>query len=181
MELQITGKNMEVSPTVRSYIERKLGKLNRHLPRILESKVEITEEKTRSPKQHFVVQVTVNSKGTLLRAEHRGEDLFMAIDKVETTMKRQIEHYKGKLYDKGRGISLARGGLPPEAEVTEPPPRLTRVKRFAIKPMPTDEAIHQMELLGHDFFLFYNIDTEGLNLVYRRRDGNYGLIEPELK
>ena len=181
MELQITGKNMEVSPTVRSYIERKLGKLNRHLPRILESKVEITEEKTRSPKQHFVVQVTVNSKGTLLRAEHRGEDLFMAIDKVETTMKRQIEHYKGKLYDKGRGISLARGGLPPEAEVTEPPPRLTRVKRFAIEPMSTDEAIHQMELLGHDFFLFYNIDTEGLNLVYRRRDGNYGLIEPELK
>ncbi len=179
MELQITGKNMEVSPTVRRYIERKLGKLNRHLPRILESKVEITEEKTKSPKQHFVVQVTVNSKGTLLRAEHRGEDLFIAIDKVETTMKRQIEHYKGKLYDKGRGISLARGGLSPEA--IEPLPKLTRVKRFTIKPMPTDEAIHQMELLGHDFFLFYNIDTDGLNLVYRRRDGNYGLIEPELE
>lgn len=179
MELQITGKNMEVSPTVRRYIERKLGKLNRHLPKILESKVEITEEKTKSPKQHFVVQVTVNSKGTLLRAEHRGEDLFTAIDKVETTMKRQIEHYKGKLYDKGRGISLARGGLSPEA--IEPLPTLTRVKRFIIKPMPTDEAIHQMELLGHDFFLFYNIDTDGLNLVYRRRDGNYGLIEPELE
>lgn len=179
MELQITGKNMEVSPTVRRYIERKLGKLNRHLPKILESKVEITEEKTKSPKQHFVVQVTVNSKGTLLRAEHRGEDLFIAIDKVETTMKRQIEHYKGKLYDKGRGISLARGGLSPEA--IEPLPTLTRVKRFIIKPMPTDEAIHQMELLDHDFFLFYNIDTDGLNLVYRRRDGNYGLIEPELE
>lgn len=179
MELQITGKNMEVSPTVRRYIERKLGKLNRHLPKILESKVEITEEKTKSPKQHFVVQVTVNSKGTLLRAEHRGEDLFTAIDKVETTMKRQIEHYKGKLYDKGRGISLARGGLSPEA--IEPLPTLTRVKRFIIKPMPTDEAIHQMELLDHDFFLFYNIDTDGLNLVYRRRDGNYGLIEPELE
>ena len=179
MELQITGKNMEVSPTVRRYIERKLGKLNRHLPKILESKVEITEEKTKSPKQHFVVQVTVNSKGTLLRAEHRGEDLFTAIDKAETTMKRQIEDCKGKLYDKGRGISLAIGGLSPEA--IEPLPTLTRVKRFIIKPMPTDEAIHQMELLDHDFFLFYNIDTDGLNLVYRRRDGNYGLIEPELE
>jgi len=181
MELKITGKNMEVSPTVRSYIERKLGKLNRRLPQILESKVEITEEKTKSPKQHFRVQVTLNSKGTLLRAEHRGEDLFMAIDKVETSMKRQIEHYKGKLYDKGRGNSLARGELPPEAEPTEPPPRLTKVKRFAIEAMLAEEAIDQMELLGHDFFLFYNIDTEGVNLVYRRQDGNYGLIEPELK
>jgi len=180
MELHITGKNIEVSPTVRSYIERKLGKLNRHLPMIMESKVEITEEKTKSPQQQFVVQVTVNSKGTLLRAEHRGEDLFTAIDKVGTTMKRQIEHYKGKLYDRGRGSSLAKGGFPPEAAVREPL-RLTRVKRFAIKPMSTDEAIDQMELLGHDFFLFYNIDTEGLNLVYRRQDGNYGLIEPEME
>ena len=74
---------------------------------------------------------------------------------------------------------MARGGLSPEA--IEPLPTLTRVKRFIIKPMPTDEAIHQMELLDHDFFLFYNIDTDGLNLVYRRRDGNYGLIEPELE
>jgi len=180
MELQITGKNIEVSPTVRGYIERKLSKINRHLPNILEAKVEITEEKTKSPQQHFVVQVTVNSKGTLLRTEHRAEDLFTAIDKVVTTMNRQIEHYKGKLYDKGRGNSLARGGLPPEAEVAEPP-RVTKVKRFAIKPMLTNEAIDQMELLGHDFFLFYNIDTEGLNLVYKRRDGNYGLIETELQ
>ena len=180
MELHITGKNIEVSPTVRSYIERKLGKLNRHLPMLMESKVEITEEKTKSPQQQFVVQVTVNSKGTLLRAEHRGEDLFTAIDKVGTTMKRQIEHYKGKLYDRGRGSSLAKGGFPPEAAAREPL-RLTRVKRFAIKPMSTDEAIDQMELLGHDFFLFYNIDTEGLNLVYRRQDGNYGLIEPEME
>ena len=180
MELQITGKNIEVSPTVRGYIERKLSKINRHLPNILEAKVEITEEKTKSPQQHFVVQVTVNSKGTLLRTEHRAEDLFTAIDKVVATMNRQIEHYKGKLYDKGRGSSLARGGLPPEAEVAEPP-RVTKVKRFAIKPMLTNEAIDQMELLGHDFFLFYNIDTEGLNLVYKRRDGNYGLIETELQ
>lgn len=179
MELQITGKNMEIAPTVRSYVERKLSKLNRHLPMILEAKAEITEEKTKSRQQRFVVQITVNSKGTLLRAEHRAEELFMAIDKVVATMNRQIERYKGKRYDKGRGSSFARAELPPEA--TEPAPRLTKTKRFAIKPMPTDEAIEQMELLGHDFFLFYNTETEGLNLVYRRRDGNYGLIEPEMK
>jgi len=181
MELQITGKNTDVSPTVRSYIERKINKINRRLPNILETKVEITEEKTKSPQQHFVVQATLSSKGTLLRAEHRAEDLLMAIDKVETTLKRQIEHYKGKLHDRGRGNSVARGDFPPETESTEPVPELTRVKRFIIKPMAPDEAIDQMELLGHNFFLFYNLDTDGLNLIYRRRDGNYGLIEPVLK
>ena len=179
MELRISGKNTEVLPAARDYIERKLGKLARHLPQIMESKVEITEEKTRSPKQHFVVQITVNSKGTLLRAEHRAEDLFQAVDKTVATMQRQITHYKGKHYDKGRGNSLAKGGL--SAEVLESQPRLTKNKRFIVKPMPPDEAIDQMELLGHDFFLFYNIDSDGINLVYRRRDGNYGLIEPELK
>ncbi len=181
MELQITGKNTQLSPTLRSYIERKLSKLSRHLPNIMESKVEITEEKTKSPQQHFVVQVTVNSSGTLLRAEERGEDLFTAIDKVVAIMNRQIEHYKGKLYKKGRGSSLARGELRQEVTTTPPSKRVIKVKRFAIKPMSVDEAIDQMELLGHDFFLFFNADTEKLNLLYRRKDGNYGLIEPELE
>jgi len=181
MELQITGKNTQLSPALRSYIERKLSKLSRHLPNITESKVEISEEKTKSPQQHFVVQVTVNSSGTLLRGEERGEDLFTAIDKVVAIMNRQIEHYKGKLYKKGRGSSLARGELRQEVATAPPSKRVIKVKRFAIKPMSVDEAIDQMELLGHDFFLFFNADTEKLNLLYRRKDGNYGLIEPELE
>ena len=180
MELQITGKNLELLPAVRRYIERKLGKLGRHLPNITESKVEISEEKTKSPQQRFVVQVTVDSSGTLLRGEERGEGLFTAIDRVAEVMERQIEHYKGKLYEKGRGSSLARSGF--SEEVTEEQPRgeVVKTKRFAVKPMPVDEAISQMELLGHDFFLFFNADSEELNLLYRRKDGNYGLIEPEL-
>jgi len=180
MELQITGKNMELSPAVRQHIERKLGKLNRHLPKIIEFKVEVAEEKTKSPQQHFVVQVTINSSGTLLRGEERGQDLFTAIDKVVEVMNRQIEHYKGKLYEKGRGSSLARGGFSEEAEEKQPVSRVVKVKRFAIKPMSVAEAVDQMELLGHDFFLFLNADTEKVNLVYRRKDGSYGLIEPEL-
>ncbi|MBA7618917.1 Ribosome hibernation promotion factor [subsurface metagenome] len=179
MELQITGKNMELSPTVRQYIERKLGKLNRHLPKIIESKVEISEEKTKSPQQHFVVQATIDSSGTLLRSQERGENLFTAIDKVVEVMNRQIERHKGKLYEKGRGSSLARGGLDEEA-VEEPVGKVVKVKQFAVKPMSVAEAIDQMELLGHDFFLFFNADDEGLNLLYRRKDGNYGLIKPEL-
>jgi len=180
MEPQITGKNIDLSPAARHYVERKLAKLSRHLPNIIESKVEIFEEKTKSPQQRFVVQITVDSSGTLLRGEGKGEDLFTAIDKVAAIMERRIEHYKGKLYDKGRGSSLARGGFNEEIEPMPPSPKVVKVKRFAVKPMSVAEAIDQMELLGHDFFLFFNADSEELNLLYRRKDGNYGLIEPEL-
>ncbi len=165
---------------MRHYVERKLGKLSRHLPNIIGSKVEIFEEKTKSPQQRFVVQVTVDSSGTLFRSEERGEDLFTAIDKVASVMNRQIEHYKGKLYDKGRGRSL-KSEFSEEAEAAPPSPKVVKVKRFAVKPMFVAEAIDQMELLGHDFFLFFNADAEELNLLYRRKDGNYGLIEPELE
>ena len=180
MELQITGKNMELLPAVRHYIERKLGKLNRHLPNITEAKIEISKEKTKSPRKRFVVQVTIDSSGTLLRGEERGEDLFAAIDKAAEVMNRQIEHYKGKLYKKGRCSSFAKGGFSEETVAEQPLGKVVKVKRFAVKPMSVDEAIDQMELLGHDFFLFFNADSQGLNLLYRREDGNYGLIEPEL-
>ena len=171
---------MEISPTVRSFIKRKLSKLSRHLPNIIESTVEISEEKTKSPQHHFVVEVTVNSSGTLLRAEERGESLFNALDKAVAIMDRQITHYKGKLYDKGRGSSLARGEFSAEIAAASTEERVTKVKQFVVKPMSVSEAIDQMGLLGHDFFLFLNTDTEELNLLYRRRNNGYGLIEPQL-
>jgi putative sigma-54 modulation protein len=180
MELQITGTNTEATPAVRRYIERKVGKLERHFPNILESAVEITEEKTRSPQQHFLVRVTVAGGGNRFHGEERGKDLFTAIDKVAAVMTRQLEHHKGKLYEKGRGNSFARQELGEEIETTQPAKKVVKVKRFAIKPMSVAEATDQMELLGHDFFLFLNADTEEPNLLYRRKDGNYGLIEPEL-
>ncbi len=177
MELNITAKNIELTPTVRQLIESKLGKLDRHLPDIMEYKVEIAQEKTRNTKQHFVVQLTIDSHGTLLRGVERGEDLPAAINKVAAVINRQIERYKGKLYEKGRGSSLARGEFKEEAQ---PARKVVKVKRFAVKPMSVAEAIDQMELLGHNFFLFFNADSEELNLLYRRHDGDYGLIEPEL-
>ena len=180
MELQITGRNIDLSPDLRRYIERKLGKLSRHLPNIIEAKVEVREEKTKSPQQRFVVQVTVDCGGTLLRGEERGEDLFTAIDRTAAVMDRQIKHYKGKLYNKGRGSSRGRGELSQGIQMAPPSPELVRVKRFIVEPMSVAKAIDQMELLGHDFFLFLNADTEELNLLYRRKEGNYGLIEPEL-
>jgi len=182
MELQIAGTNLELTPAVHRYVERKLGKLNRHLPNIIESKVEISEEKTRSPQQHYLVRVTVTggAGGAVFHGEERGEDLFKAVDKVAAIMTRQLEHHKGKLYEKGRGSSLARGELNESTEPVEPARKVVRTKRFAVKPMSVDEAIEQIEILGHSFFLFFDADAEEIRLLYRRNDGNYGLIEPEI-
>jgi len=182
MELQITGKNMKVLPEVRARIERKMGKLNHHLPNIMEANAEITEEKTKSPQQRYVVQITINSSGTLLRAEERSSNLITAIDRAAEVLDRQIEHYKGKLYDRGRNASI-RTELSREAQKApaEPQGRISKFKRFAVTPMSVEEAIDQMLLLGHDFFLFLNPATKQLNLVYRRRDDSFGLIEPELE
>ena len=181
MELIITAKNTKLSPEVRERINLKLGKLSRHLTNLTEANVEVDEEMTRSPEQRFVVEVTMVAGSTILRGEERGETLVAAIDKVAETMVRQVEHFKGRVYDrKRRGPSAIRTTAPAGAASEEEtvPPAIVRVKRFPLKPMPVEEAIDQMELLGHDFFLF--LSNEGVvNLVYRRNDGNYGLIEPQ--
>jgi putative sigma-54 modulation protein len=180
MELQITGTNMQITPEIRLRVERKLDKLNRRLNSIIESKVEVSEEKTKSALQHYLVRATVSAKGTMFHGEERGEDLFQAIDRLAATLTRQIEHYKGKHYEKDRGDSLARSGLNPATETTTPDRKVVKVKRFSIKPMTAAEAIEQMELLDHNFFLYFDADKEELKLLYRRNDGDYGLIEPEI-
>ena len=185
MELEIFGKNLEVSEAIQSYAQKKIGKLTRYLHNITEAKVEIREEKTKSRQDRFTVQVTLNSKGILLRGEERGENVNVAIDAVAEVLARQIERYKGKLHKKDRGVSLGRQAAVLEeaavGEKAEDLAKVVRVKRFAVKPMSVTEATEQMELLGHDFFLFVNVDDgDALSLLYRRKDGHYGLIEPEL-
>jgi putative sigma-54 modulation protein len=181
MKLQIVGKNnVEISETMQAYVERKVGKLGRYLPTLNEGKVEISREGAKLPEQRFTIQVTLDSKGVLIRAQEKSKNMRAAIDKVVDVLSKRIERYKGKLYDKkSRGVSLARQGAAIEEEEIEPAERVVKAKRFLVKPMPVDEAMNQMELLGHDFFLFVDADTDRLNLLYRRDDGNYGLIEPE--
>jgi len=183
MELQIFSKNMELTPAIQNYVQKKVGRLARYLPSITEAKIEIHEENTRSPQSRFVAQATLSSKGILLRGEERGERVRVAVDAVAEVLERQIERYKGKRYEKGRGVSLARQAVSEGTfvpAVSEGLPKVVRVKRFAVKPMSVAEAAEQMELLGHSFFLFVNADNDVLSLLYRRKDGNYGLIEPEL-
>jgi len=180
MKLQIVAKNnVEVSEALEAYVEKKIGKLDRYLPSISEGKVEISREGAKLPEQRFTVQVTLDSKGVLIRAQEKSKDIRTAIDKVADVLSKRVERYKGKLYDKGRGTSFARQGTTVEAGEITARRRVVRSKRFLVKPMPVDEAVSQMELLGHDFFLFMDADTERLNLLYRREDGDYGLIEPE--
>jgi len=177
MQLIIKGKNIEISEYLRHYVEKKIGKLDRYLPTISEARVELSVESAKSAADRQVVQVTLKSRGTILRAEERSDDIFASIDAVLDKLYRQIIRYKEKLYRRGKG----RGQMPPIEEYEEEPPRrIVRRKRFQMSPMSEEEAIEQMELLGHDFFVFYNADSGEINVLYRRRDGNYGIIEPEL-
>jgi putative sigma-54 modulation protein len=177
MQLIIQGKNIEVTDRLQEYIEKKVGKLDRYLPTITEARMELSVEDAKSAKDRQVAQLTVRSKGTFLRAEERTADMFASIDSVVDKMYRQIVRYKGKRYGRGRGP----GEIPPVEEFEEEtPPRIVRTKRFQVAPMDEEEAVEQMELLGHDFFVFFNVNSNEVNVIYRRKDGNYGLIEPEL-
>jgi putative sigma-54 modulation protein len=182
MELQITGTNIEVASNVQSYVERKLGKLDRHSPGILEGKVEISEEGTKSPGERYLVRVTLTSGagGAVFHGEERGEDLLKAVDKVNAVMKRQLERHKGKLYEKGRGNPLARGKFDSTAEPGKSGRSIAKRKTFLLEPMELNDAIERMEELGYSFFLYLDVDTEEIKLVYRRNDGDYGLIEPKM-
>ena len=184
MELVIKAKNMEVEKAAQEYIRTKLNKLERHLPDIAQVKVELVQEMTKSAENRFVAQVTINSHGTLLRGEERASTIYAAIDIVVDVLNRQIERFKDKLYRSRRRISPFRRELAAEEmqeeRVEESESKIVKVKRFPVKPMTPEEAVDQMELLSHDFFIFFNPESNRFAVLYRRGDGNYGLIEPEL-
>ena len=181
MQPIITGKNMDVSEALKDYVQKKLGKFDRYLPDIAETRVELSVEKVKSNQDRQVVQVTVRSNSTILRAEERSADMLAAVDAVRDKLQRQIVRFKERtvrMRARAQAAAEAEPFLPPEEE--EAAPRIVRTKVFAVEPMGADEAIEQMELLGHDFFIFYNPDTGSMNVVYRRKDANYGLLQPEL-
>ncbi len=181
MELHITGTNTELTPKAHSYIKQKLTKLYKHLPDIISIKTEVAAEPTKSKQQRYLIKATVNSGigKASFHAEERAEDLFKAVDRVATILTRQLEKHKGKIYRGGRRNPLARGKFP-QAE-TANTRKVVKTKHFIIEPMVLEEAITQMESLGHDFFLFLDANASEVRLLYRRNDGDYGLIEPEFK
>lgn len=178
MELIVTGKNIPVSDKLEAYVRRKIGRLDRHLSEPVETRVELSKENTKNIEQRQIVQVTMFKNGTIIRAEERAADMHSAIDLVVDKLDKQIRRYKDKQVRKRRiGGSVAGEALQEETIQTEP--RIVRFKRVRTEPMSEDAAVEQMELLGHSFFLFRNERTDNLNVVYKRQDGNYGLLEPE--
>lgn len=181
MQLTITGKNLEITDSLRQYVEKKIGRLDRYLPNILDARVELEVENTRAAKDSQIAQVTLRTKQSMLRAEEASADMFASIDAVFEKMQRQVDRFKGKRWSKrAAGEAAAETPGPVEEEGVEERRKISRVKRFAMVPMDEDEAIQQMELLGHDFYVFYNVNFSQINVVYRRRTGEYGLIQPEL-
>jgi putative sigma-54 modulation protein len=182
MELQITGTNMQLTPKMQRYIETKFNKLTKHMPDIIDIKVEVSEEGTKSPQQRYMVRAAVNTGtgGSLLHTEERAEDLQQAADKAASVLITQLEKYKGKMYDRGRGNPLVRGKFNHE-EAPEQPKKIVKIKKFSVEPLTQEEAIDQMERLGHDFFIYIDDKSDEVRVIYRRKDGNYGLIQPELK
>lgn len=180
MDLQITGTNVQIPPRTQRYIENKFTRLTKHLPDIMDIKVEVSEEGTKSPQHRYVIRAAVNSGvgRTIFHGEERAEDILIATDRTTEVLTRQLEKQKGKLYDRGRGNRQVRGKF---QEPAAPPAerKIVKNKSFAIEPMTPEEAIDEMEKLGHDFYLFIEIKSDELNLLYRRKDGNYGIIRPQ--
>lgn len=187
MEIVIHGRSVDITPRLQSYVQRKVEKLDRYMPDIAEVRVDLAEEKANKMGRNQIAQITVrHSRGTILRAEERTSDIFAAVDEVVDKMYRQIERFKGKrrrkdgnhqAMDEFEGYETAiqlaeddfEGGV------------VIRRKQFSVEPMHEEEAIEQLELLGHDFFVFVNAETSGVNVLYRRKGGGYGLLEPELR
>ncbi|MGE5529495.1 MAG: ribosome hibernation-promoting factor, HPF/YfiA family [Patescibacteria group bacterium] len=175
MKVLVKGKNIEISEALREHAEKKAGKIVRFFTaEPLNAQITMSAERGM-----HIAEVTVQFKELLLRGEAKTSDMYASIDEAIERIERQILKYKTKI---NRRLHLddavVAGPVPGVEEVLEEP-RIVRTKRFAFKPMSVSEAIMQMELLGHDFYVFANADSEEVNVVYRRRDGHYGLIEPQ--
>lgn len=176
MEVSIFTRNIEMTQRLREHVEGKVGKLDRYLPWIDEARVDLKVENARKSAHRQVAQLTVRVHGTILRAEERTNDMFASIDAVLDKMYRQIARYKGKRRERWQ---TGAEELPVEESAEATTGEIVRVKRFEVRPMTAEEAVEQMELLGHRFYVFLNADENNINVLYQRNDGNYGLLQPE--
>ena len=176
MKIKIFGKNIEVTEGIKGAVEEKLGKLDKYFSE--ETKADVTLSVNRNDQK---VEVTIPVKGGIIRAEEVSEDMYASIDMVEETIERQLVKYKNKLVDKKKSYrdNFTNDYIEADYEdEDEDAVKIVRTKSFGIKPMDAEEACIQMELLGHNFFVFLNAETDEVNVVYKRKGGTFGLIEP---
>ena len=174
MRYTITGRNIDVTPGLREAVIEKIGKLERYFNQDTEAIITLSVTKDRQK-----IEVTIPVKGHIIRAEEQSTDMYVSIDLVEEIIERQLKKYKTKLIDKKQSpVDFSEFYIQEETEADDEI-KIEKVKRFAMKPMDPEEACVQMELLGHDFYVFCNAETDEVNVVYRRKNGSFGLIEPE--
>ena len=175
MRFIITGRNIDVTEGLKSAVEEKLGKLDRFFAVETEVNVTLSVEKERQK-----IEVTIPVKGNIIRSEQVSSDMYVSIDLVEEVIERQLKRYKNKIVDKQQNASEFAPEYIEKEYGDEEEIKIIRSKRFGIKPMVPEEACVQMELLGHNFFVFLNAETNEVNVVYKRKGNTFGLIEPEL-
>ncbi len=175
MRFVIVGRNIEVTDGLKEAVEEKLGKMDRFFAPDTEVKVTLSVEKERQK-----IEVTIPVKGSIIRSEQVSNDMYVSIDLVEEVIERQLKKYKNKLIDKQQdAAAFAQEYIDKEYVDDDADVKIIRTKRFDVKPMDPEEACVQMELLGHSFYVFFNSETEQINVVYKRKGNTYGLIEPE--
>ena len=174
MKFVIVGKNIEVTPGLRSAVEDKIGKLERYFTPETEIHVTLSVEKERQK-----IEVTIPVKGNIIRSEQVSNDMYVSIDLVEEIIERQLKKYKNKLIDQQQGAGFFKKEFMEKEYMEDEEVKIIRTKKFDIKPMYPEDACVQMELLGHSFFVFCNAETDQVNVVYKRKGNTYGLIEPE--
>ena len=176
MRFIITGRNLEVTEGLRSAVESKLGKLEKYFDKDVDINVTLSVEKDRQK-----IEVTIPVKRSIIRSEQTSSDMYVSIDLVEEVIERQLKKYKNKIIQSKQAAAsvFTQDYLDNDYE-EEPEVKIVRSKRFGIKPMDPEEACIQMELLGHNFYVFSNAETGEVNVVYKRKGNTYGLIEPEL-
>lgn len=175
MQVRVTGRHIEVTPALRTYAEEKINRLERYVDKIVDAHVILSIEKYR-----HIAEITLHANSITIRGEEESGDMYSSLDLVIDKIERQVRRYKERISKKPqrheREEIKGKASLLPAEEPAEP--RLIKTKRFALKPMTVEEAIMHMELVGHDFFVYRSAQTEEVNVIYRRKDGNYGLIEP---
>ena len=174
MNLVISGKNLDITEGLRSAIEEKIGKLERYFTDTTEVHVTLSTEKNRQK-----IEITIPMKGSIIRAEEVSSDMYVSIDLVEEDIERQLRKYKNKLIDKEQNAAHLSQSFIEADDFEDEDIQIIRSKKFAMKPMDPEEACVQMELIGHNFFVFRNSETDEVNVVYKRKGNTYGLIEPE--
>lgn len=191
MHVTVTGRNIELTPALKDYLVDKLQRSQKHFDHALNVTALLSVAKNPSVAESQTAEITIKLNGSIIRGEESTENMYASIDLVADKIERQLRKYKTRYFHKGNKARERNGSgavdvsAVPDSDVAilkeldELRPKIVRSKRFPLKPMLPEEACKHMDLLGHDFFMFINSDSNQVNTVYHRRDGNYGLIEPE--